>query len=102
MWKGFSWSSGLQHKRFHADVKPYEFKECGIIYRISSVLTAHQRILIGLKHYELKSGKAFIGNGELIQHHNIRKYVIFRSLMHVRKVDNPLYGNVTELIIPRL
>lgn len=81
-------------------MKSYEFKECGIIYRISSALKAHQRILIDLKH-ELKSGKAFIGNGELIQH-NIRKCIIFRSLLHVRKVHNPLYGNVTELIIPRL
>lgn len=102
MWKDFSWSSGLPHKRFHADARLYEFKECGIIYRITSALKAHQRILIDLKHYELKSGKSFIGNGELIQRYNIRKYITFRSLTHVRRADNPLYGNVTELMIPRL
>lgn len=77
-------------------------KECGNIYRISSVLRAHQKVHIYLKPHVWKDcGKAFIVNGQLTHY---QKIYVRQSPMHVRNVDKPLeiLLIIRELILARL
>lgn len=68
-------------------------KECGNIYRISSVLKAHQKVHIYLKSHVCKNcGKAFIVNGQLTQYQKI--YVRQKSC--ACKKCGQTFGNFTD------
>lgn len=68
-------------------------KGCGNIYRISSVLKAHQKVYVYLKPHVFKDcGKAFIVNSQLTQDQKIHAH----QKSYACKKCGQTFGNFTD------